>query len=177
VRKVTSGAPVIMGTTSSVYRGRMPVFSYLSENEAADVYEYLTRYPPAELANLNQTLQTSRRDPTDPPTDPRGARVTAPQPAPSQVLVPGEQAESVALLTSVGLFVVALLMLACWITLHEFRRLSVESQARGASRSPGIEPAPWVTLHPTVELLMDSPSLCAESVERNSDWMEEGKVS
>lgn len=142
VRKVTSGAPVIMGTTSSVYRGRMPVFSYLSESEAADVYEYLTRYPPTELANLNQTLQTSRPDPTDPPTDPRGARVTAPQPAPSQVLVPGEQAEFVALPIGVGLLVVALLVLGCWITLREFRRLSVESQVRGASRwvaDPNLE--------------------------------------
>src|ERR1700689_5432589 len=49
VRKVTRGAPVSMGTTPSVYRGRMPVFSYLSENEAADVYEYLEQYPPSEL--------------------------------------------------------------------------------------------------------------------------------
>jgi mono/diheme cytochrome c family protein len=174
VRKVTSGAPVTMGTTSSVYRGRMPVFSYLSENEARDVYEYLTRYPPTELANLDLTAWMSRPDPTDPPTEPREARATAPQPAPSQILVPGEQAEFVALPIGVGLFVVALLVLGCWITLREFRRLSVESQARRASRSPGIEPAPWITLHPTVELLMDSPSLVAESVEsRPSDWMEE----
>ncbi len=174
VRKVTSGAPVTMGTTSSVYRGRMPVFSYLSENEARDVYEYLTRYPPTELANLDLTAWMSRPDPTDPPTEPREARATAPQPAPSQILVPGEQAEFVALPIGVGLFVVALLVLGCWITLREFRRLSVESQARRASRSPGIEPAPWITLHPTVELLMDSPSLVAESVERRpSDWMEE----
>jgi mono/diheme cytochrome c family protein len=173
VRKVTSGAPVIMGTTSSVYRGRMPVFSYLSESEAADVYEYLTRYPSTELANLNQTLQTSRPDPTDPPTEPRGARATAPQPAPSQVLVPGEQAEFVALPIGVGLFVVALLVLGCWITLREFRRLSVESHARRTSRSPGIEPARWVAPHPIVGLPMDSQSLCAESVERRtSDWIE-----
>ena len=50
IRKVTKGAPVIMGEPPFSYRdtygGRMPVFSYLSEDEAADAYLYLTLYPP-----------------------------------------------------------------------------------------------------------------------------------
>jgi mono/diheme cytochrome c family protein len=50
VRKVTNGAPVIMGTQPfsyrDSYRGRMPVFRYLSEDEAAAAYLYLTLYPP-----------------------------------------------------------------------------------------------------------------------------------
>jgi len=46
VRKVTYGAPIIMGTPPMSYRGRMPVFVYLSEDEAADAYLYLTLYPP-----------------------------------------------------------------------------------------------------------------------------------
>jgi len=50
VRKVTNGAPVIMGgppfSYRDSYRGRMPVFRYLSEDEAADAYLYLTLYPP-----------------------------------------------------------------------------------------------------------------------------------
>lgn len=46
VRKVTSGAPIIMGTPPASYRGRMPVFLYLSEDEAADAYMYLALYPP-----------------------------------------------------------------------------------------------------------------------------------
>jgi mono/diheme cytochrome c family protein len=46
VRKVTSGAPIIMGTPPTQYRGRMPVFLYLSEDEAADAYMYLALYPP-----------------------------------------------------------------------------------------------------------------------------------
>src|ERR1700676_4012982 len=50
IRKVTNGAPVIMGTLPfsyrDSYRGRMPVFSYLSEDEAADAYLSLTLYPP-----------------------------------------------------------------------------------------------------------------------------------
>jgi mono/diheme cytochrome c family protein len=46
VRKVTSGAPIVMGTPPAYYRGRMSVFAYLSQDEAAAAYLYLTRYPP-----------------------------------------------------------------------------------------------------------------------------------
>ena len=46
VRKVTCGAPIIMGTPPTLYRGRMPVFTYLSQDEAAEAYMYLLTYPP-----------------------------------------------------------------------------------------------------------------------------------
>jgi mono/diheme cytochrome c family protein len=46
VRKVTSGEPIIMGTPATPYRGRMPVFLYLTEDEVADAYMYLALYPP-----------------------------------------------------------------------------------------------------------------------------------
>jgi mono/diheme cytochrome c family protein len=52
IRKVTSGAPITMGAAPysyrDSYRGRMPVFRYLSEDEAADSYLYLTLYPPSD---------------------------------------------------------------------------------------------------------------------------------
>jgi mono/diheme cytochrome c family protein len=52
VRKVTIGAPIGMGTAPlsyrDSYRGRMPVFHYLSQEDAADAYLYLTLYPPHE---------------------------------------------------------------------------------------------------------------------------------
>lgn len=48
IRKVTQGAPVLMGTPALLCRGRMPVFYYLTEEEAAEVYLYLTIYPPSE---------------------------------------------------------------------------------------------------------------------------------
>jgi mono/diheme cytochrome c family protein len=46
VRKVTSGSPILMGTPPAAYRGRMPVFGYLSQDEAAAAYQYLILYPP-----------------------------------------------------------------------------------------------------------------------------------
>ena len=52
VRKVTMGMPISMGTAPLAYRdsyrGRMPVFHYLSQDDAADAYLYLTLYPPHE---------------------------------------------------------------------------------------------------------------------------------
>lgn len=53
VRKVTAGAPIVMGEPASACRGRMPVFYYLSQDEAADVYLYLTLYPPYKFAALD----------------------------------------------------------------------------------------------------------------------------
>ncbi len=46
VGKVTAGAPIMMGTPPTYYRGHMPVFVYLSQDEAAGAYLYLIRYPP-----------------------------------------------------------------------------------------------------------------------------------
>ena len=53
VRKVTAGAPIAMGEPVALCRGRMPVFYYLSQDEAADVYLYLTLYPPYKYAALD----------------------------------------------------------------------------------------------------------------------------
>jgi mono/diheme cytochrome c family protein len=173
-RKVTSGAPVIMGTPSSVYRGRMPVFSYLHENEAADVYEYLTQYPSTESAIFSQTAQTTQSDATDPPTDSSEAHLAVPQIAPSGVSAPLEEANFV-LPVGMGLFTAVLLALGCGITLSEFKKISAKSQLRRAL-GPGREPAPWVALHTRAELRMD-PSGRFEFAERMSSVMEERKIS
>ncbi len=175
VRKVTSGAPVIMGAISSVYRGRMPVFTYLSEDEAADVYEYLTHYPPTALAGSEHTTQAAEPDLTDLPTEAE-ARAAAPQTTPSRVTELREPLESAVLPIGMGLFTAVLLALGFWITLHEFKKISVESQVRRA-RGPRREPAPWVTLHPRVELPMDPSRRITEFAERKLSLMEERKIS
>jgi mono/diheme cytochrome c family protein len=46
VRKVTSGSTIALGTPPAPFRGRMPVFPFLSQDEAAAAYEYLILYPP-----------------------------------------------------------------------------------------------------------------------------------
>ena len=56
IQKVTVGAPILMGTPPLLCRGRMPVFYYLSEEEAADAYLYLTRYPPSEKARSEPAI-------------------------------------------------------------------------------------------------------------------------
>jgi len=54
VRKVTRGASITMGQLSLPARGRMPVFSYVSETEAAAGYFYLLSYPPqSEVSSPN----------------------------------------------------------------------------------------------------------------------------
>ena len=54
----------MMGIPPSLCRGRMPVFAYLSEDEARDVYLYLTLHPPGESAT---TLASVTSNPPPPP--------------------------------------------------------------------------------------------------------------
>jgi mono/diheme cytochrome c family protein len=48
VAKVTVGASVPEGALAIPVRGHMPVFTYLTSNEAADAYFYLSLYPPQQ---------------------------------------------------------------------------------------------------------------------------------
>jgi mono/diheme cytochrome c family protein len=46
VHKVQAGAPVPLGASGVMSRGRMPVFDYLTEQEVAAAYSYLRTYKP-----------------------------------------------------------------------------------------------------------------------------------
>ncbi len=46
MQKARQGAPVAMGPLGQVSGGRMPVFSYLTDDEVAAAYLYLIIYPP-----------------------------------------------------------------------------------------------------------------------------------
>jgi mono/diheme cytochrome c family protein len=183
VRKVTRGAPVIIGTTSSIYRGRMPVFSYLSEGEAADVYAYLTLFPPAESAGVDSAMQADRAHSSNSATGGGGARATVA--SRSQHPVAREQSVSDAfpsvstavLPASMGLFTAALLAVGCWITLREFRRLSEQSPAGRVSRRLRKDPAPWSRSVRRVELRMDSSRRFNASPATPSPATEERKIS
>jgi mono/diheme cytochrome c family protein len=54
VEKVRHGAPVLMGDVPFHYRGRMPVFTYLRDQEVAAAYLYLMTYPPAEAPSAKK---------------------------------------------------------------------------------------------------------------------------
>lgn len=64
VRKVTYGAPITMGTPQLRYRGRMPVLNYLSENDVAAAYLYLTLYPPRNVLSGKVLAQPARGVPS-----------------------------------------------------------------------------------------------------------------
>jgi mono/diheme cytochrome c family protein len=138
VRKVTRGAPVAMGSTATLYRGRMPVFNYLTEDDAADVYEYLAQYPPAGSGTFDQVVQitiaeASDHHPAASMATLSAAAAAAPQTALSRPPVSGRNYEYFFLSAGVGFFAVVLTSM-CWITLHEFRRLSMYSEATRNSR-------------------------------------------
>jgi mono/diheme cytochrome c family protein len=137
IQKVTHGAPVLMGAQPALYRGRMPVFYYLSEDEAADVYLYLTLYPPSESASRDTTIALSQQVPAG------GGGTPPPQKASSALFVPdtrlaevhppsqGTELQTVALLGTVATFVLLLLAGGLGFTLHELQRLSAGRQGRG----------------------------------------------
>jgi hypothetical protein len=133
IRKVTHGAPILMGAQPTLYRGRMPVFYYLSEDEAADVYLYLTVYPPSESANLDTAIALSQQGPggagrTPPPQkasfvpDNKLPELQEPnQPTHLQIVIG---------LTAVVSFVILLLAGGLGFTVLEFHRLSATKQVR-----------------------------------------------
>ena len=127
IQKVTVGAPILMGTPPLLCRGRMPVFYYLSEEEAADVYLYLTRYPPSEEARSESIVALSQQE--------QGGRFgggNAPSStsllAESMSAEPGKPEGSAGLrtvvLSLVVVFVFSLLAGGLAFTLREFKRLS-----------------------------------------------------
>ncbi len=120
VRKVTNGAPIFMGSPPLLCRGRMPVFYYLSQDEAADVYLYLSLYPPyaqGQTAGKVERIQTVVSPSSVPYTEPREGL----QPRKGVISTMG----------TLRLVVIFLLLAGgLGFTVFEFRRLSVQSKGR-----------------------------------------------
>jgi mono/diheme cytochrome c family protein len=127
VRKVTSGAPVNMGSPPMPYRGRMPVFFYLSKDEAADVYQYLTKYKPSVAGISVAATSTPMQE------DKASARTESVLP---RSFLPSGGAEwsykgrETRLVWELGFFVTVLLVAGCVVTVRELKRLSAESAIR-----------------------------------------------
>lgn len=115
-RKVRHGAPIMMGTPLLPYRGRMPVFDYLSESEIADAYLYLKMYPP-----------TAWTDPVTSPNPPQSASaiaaiVSSPEPPsdPRSGETTGRKASMMPVLAEI--FVALLVVGGAVFTLYEVKR-------------------------------------------------------
>jgi len=138
IHKVTHGAPILMGTPPMLYRGRMPVFYYLSEQEAADVYLYLTLRPPSESADLDTLIALQQRPAAGGGTTPSrrsgsGAFLASDQTVERQAPAKGSGLQIVVLLSAVGTFVVLLLAGGLGFTMREFHRSSAGEQGRRLS--------------------------------------------
>ena len=135
IRKVTQGAPVLMGTPAMLYRGRMPVFYYLSEEEVADVYLYLTMYPPSESVTPTPVLAASqdKQRPSEKGQGPPNARLlaqnTTNREPPSSI---NPKVELMVLLSVVSI-VILLLAGGLVLALREFKRLSSHAVSYNAT--------------------------------------------
>jgi hypothetical protein len=124
-----------MGTPPLACRGRMPVFYYLSEEEAADVYLYLSSYRPYQWANLDPAMATVQHDQGPPDADPPPRVVNASFAAgstPAKVAQASDAADMqfVALLVVAGVLVTLLLAGGIGFTLRECMRLSAVGKDR-----------------------------------------------
>ena len=128
IRKVTQGAPVLMGTPPMLYRGRMPVFYYLSEEEVADVYLYLAMYPPSESVTPTPVLAATqdKRRPSDKGHEPPNARQLPENTTNRETASSISQVESIVLLFAVSI-VTLLLAGGLVLALREFKRLSSQA--------------------------------------------------
>jgi len=135
VRKVTAGAPITMGTPPTPHRGRMPVFYYLSQNEAADVYLYLTQYPPSQRAGSGSiSLVQEDQGRNDGPPFNAGGSGGLSEPG-SLRSRPSQSSDTLDLkatlvLIGIGGFVILLILGGLTFTVHELRKLAAESEIR-----------------------------------------------
>jgi mono/diheme cytochrome c family protein len=159
VRKVTQGEPVLMGTPPMLFRGRMPVFSYLSEEEAADVYLYLTLDPPATGRADDRIVAGVQR------VDSNGSKPSGPARPRDDSRLPAKADSDPAdpsilrMLAVPVLFILALLVLSGGLifTFREFHRLTQQSEDDGGV--PGTTPVP-ATREPLVSAMnLESPSV------------------
>ena len=124
-RKLRGGAPITMGTPPSLFRGRMPVFYYLDEDEVADAYMYLRLFPP----------EWSSPDPVMPVTEQKASSKIVPvrlNLEPATVTPPSNASNLTMIVAPVAaeIFVGLLLAGGFWFTLREIRRLTALSNSR-----------------------------------------------
>lgn len=140
IHKVTEGATIEMGSPALRYRGRMPVFYYLTREEAADAYQYLATYSADEeedrepaIVLASQIAEAKEAEP--PPTNTAAATgkhaATGTAQAPTSDIRPMEVAVFGAALVSL------LLVGMAGFAVHECSRLAIrKSEHAGRETDP-----------------------------------------
>jgi mono/diheme cytochrome c family protein len=129
IRKMTAGAPVMMGAVPDLLRGRMPVFFYMTEGEAADVYGYLEAYPPSDSVNPPTAAQVHSAQSATTTGSSMRADGTWKQGDPEP---PESSSGRWFLYLSLGAF--GIMAAGLVFTRREFRRLSTQSQKQRSLR-------------------------------------------
>lgn len=145
IRKVTAGAPILMGNPATLHRGRMPVFYYLTRDEAADVYLYLTAKPPTQMAASVPIVAGTRQDgsgssappPPEPPSSLRAEPTTSTHPQSQGI---PEWVVTLSLIGSAA-FVIAVVVGGLGFAAYELSRLgrNGESHEMNAIRHTDVE--------------------------------------
>jgi mono/diheme cytochrome c family protein len=144
IRKVTSGAPIVMGSPATPHRGRMPVFYYLSREEAAEVYLYLTSYPPSEFQDATSPVAATQEDkkaesgpsPGSGSPPPHQSRVATPGPASSDGIPDGLVT---LLLIGAGVFALGMTCVGLGFAAYELRRLGRDGETRTLELSDKLD--------------------------------------
>jgi mono/diheme cytochrome c family protein len=130
VRKVTQGAPIMMGAPPQLLRGRMPVFYYLSEEEAEDVYLYLTSDPPYPFpvleAGTSAGTGVGPKDDTKAGSQFVSASSVERTGAARVQLASSNDAPIATFALLLGLLATLLMGLGFWFTVCELKRLSAK---------------------------------------------------
>jgi mono/diheme cytochrome c family protein len=140
IRKATHGLPVLMGDPPTLYRGRMPVFYYLTPQEAADAYLYLSYYPPVKQAGSNSVVAAIQQTPAPPGGGGDPSRVNTESQGSNEETRPNSGLTTNTLILVAGLFtlVVALSAGGLAFTIREFARMS---STRTQSHAPNLAPS------------------------------------
>jgi len=127
IRKVTRGMPILMGDPPALYRGRMPVFSYITPQEAADAYLYLNYYPPVSGDRSTPTTSGTHQS-TLPTAGGAGSEPIAAAPGSLPQSHSDESLSTSTLLAVAGLLGVVMMLIAGGfaLTIREFSRMSGE---------------------------------------------------
>jgi mono/diheme cytochrome c family protein len=127
VRKVTHGAPILMGEPPMFYRGRMPVFYYLTPQEVADAYLYLSYYPPVNEARSIPVISSIQ----SPETPRAGGGLAQADTASTNSIIEvrpnsGITASAVLVIAGLSVFVLTLVAGGLAFTVREFARMSAK---------------------------------------------------